>query len=555
MNLFIRVKNKKTLYPLFFTIIAFLGILFSYHYLFQTFFAMDEWSNYMHFLKLGPFNELRGEGLIGSLTGGIRVVGSASYDVYFYLFNLDIRPWHITFFALHLANTFLVYKLLRRFKLPQFSSFLAAFFFGIASAGEEAISWPAAGIQVLGTTLFILITIFLTLNYLTSKKTKTLVLAFIAAFMSYIFRPTGLVTPALILVLLFLFDKKISLKKIPKGVIILFFGAATIGVVRVVMMYWGKMDVLTKAVFDIFFFPLVTLTHVFISWPLMYKLGLGFVSLNYPRLLNDGLYLGTIAGFVVGDLLSVIGSSVILFFLYFLFNHSSKFNKKVLLFGLIVFCIQYLPIALNYPDRPGITYLESRHTYTSIIGISILLGLAFDFIIEKLKAKNLLKRCLLVLFLALVSVWFYKEMLVTQREVREQAFADIAIKKTFDNLQALQLPNSQKMVFYITSDRAYYSPTYNLPFKLPPAFMLPLAFYGRPFIDKEELGVLGDNNQYSNSGNKQFGYFTDITSLSMLIKEGKIDINNVVGFHFRDGSYTFVDITQQTRAQIENEIK
>jgi hypothetical protein len=183
-----------------------------------------------------------------------------------------------------------------------------------------------------------------------------------------------------------------------------------------------------------------------------------------------------------------------------------------------------------------------------------MLGVFFKYVIRKYGKGKGLKKYILFAFFILIGIWYFKEMTVTRREVLVQAIDAIAIKKTWDSLQSLKLPNSSKVVLYTQSDRNYFYPNWYFPFKLPASYMLPLALYGRPFIDRESLGKLETNNSYINSNNKQFGYFTDIKPLALLIKQGKIDINNVIGLHFIDGSYTFEDITTQTRKLIENEL-
>jgi hypothetical protein len=229
--------------------------------------------------------------------------------------------------------------------------------------------------------------------------------------------------------------------------------------------------------------------------------------------------------------------------------------KKVIIFGLIVYSLQYAVIALYYIDRGGLSYLESRHTYTSIIGISIIFGVFFNLMLKKFKTGKSLKKYIYIAFFLLFLGWLYKEMTVTRREVRAQAIDGIAIKKTWESLKSVKLPDSNKVVIYLTSDRSYYYPEYRLPFKLPAAYMLPLSFYGRPFVDKCVLGTLHYNNSFINCNDKQFGYFTDIDELTPLIKRGEIDIKSVVGLHFADGSYTFEDTTRQTHNMIENKLK
>lgn len=548
-----QIKNNKILYSTLFIIIILLGVLFSYQYIFQTYFAMDEWSFWMHFLKYGPFYVIKQTGLIGSLTGGVRFGLDLTNGIYFSLFRLNITPWHITFLTLHLINIFLLYKILRKFSLPPFSAFLASFYFAVASAGQEALSWPAAGMQVLGSTPFILIAVLLTINFNESKKKILLVLAILSAYLSFLMRPTGIVTIGLIITLIFLFYKRRNLIHLPRAVVVLGISTFVLGLFRFLIEYQDKLSLLTKAGFNVIFYPLVSLSHIFIPWRLMFRLSDGFINFYYP----DVPKIGSVSYLIVGDFISVLISLFLLFCIFLLYKRVNKFYKKVLIFGLIFFFLQFFVIALFYINRDWFTYLASRHMYIPSIGISIILGVLFNFIFTKYKSIKSIKRYIYIVLLILFGVWLYQDMTVAKQDVRGQAMDDIPIKKTYESLESLRLPNSNKMIIFLQSDRNYYSPDWHLPFKLAPPYMISLALYGGPFIDRDMLGdplLSQSKNTYINSNNKQFGYFTDIKPLAHLIKQGKIDINNVVGLHFIDGPYTFEVTTDKTRKLIENEL-
>jgi len=554
MHLLKLFKNNKFIYLTLFVILVFLGVLFSYRYIFQTYFAMDEWSQWMDIQKYGVFYDIKKAGLIGSLTGGVRFGLSLTNGIYYSLFGLNVLPWNITFLSLHLIIVFFLYIILRKFKLSPLSAFLASFYFAIASAGQETLSWPAAGMQILWSTLFIVICIFLTLRFIETNRKTFLLFAVISAYVSFLMRPTGIVTAAFIVTLIFLFYKRPNLMRIPKFVYALGFLTVAIGVGRLLTEYSDKLNQLLIAAFNIIFYPFVSLSHIFIPYRLMFRLSDSFIKFYYPVILKDS-NVDTVSHLIVGDFISVVLSFFLLILIYLLYKKVNLYHKKVIIFGLIIFFLHYVVIALYYVDRSGLSYLASRHTYTSLIGISIILGVFLNIVLSKFSTKNIYKKYLVIIFLILFGAWLFKEMTVTNREVRAQAIDDIAIKKTWDSLNSLSLPNSNKVVFYLESDRSYYYPNYYLPFKLPGAYMLSLAFYRKPFMDKEILGKLQSNNTYMNNDDKQYGYFTDIKPLALLVKQGKIDINNVVGLHFIDGTYSFRDTTQQTQEKIQNELK
>jgi hypothetical protein len=365
-------------------------------------------------------------------------------------------------------------------------------------------------------------------------------------------RPTGIVTAGLIIALIFLFYKRSDLFRLPRIAVILGIFTFILGLSRLLIEYSDKLGILIKGGFNVIFFPLVSFSHIFIPYRLMFRLSDAFINFYYPIVSKDS-NMETISHLIVSDYISIIISFLILIFIYLLYGRVDKFYKKVIIFGLILYFAQYFVIALFYTERGGLSYLESRHTYTSIAGISIILGVFFNLMLGKFKTGKSLTRYMLITLFLLIGVWLYKEMTVTRREVRAQAIDDIAIKKTWDSLKSLTLPNSNKMVLFLESDRNYFYPDWYLPFKVPASYMLPLAFYERPFIDKAMLGELRSNN-YINRNNKQFGYFTDIKPLVFSIKRGEIGIDDVVGVHFNDGLYTFEITTEKTRKLIENQL-
>ncbi len=552
MSLLNLIKNKYV-YSLIFIIITLVGVLFSYQYLFQTFFAMDEWSFWMQYLKYGPFYTITSAGPTTAFTGGIRFGLALTNDIYFSLFGLSITPWHFSFLALHLLNIFLVYKVLRKFKLMPFSAFLASFFFAIASAGQEAISWPAAGFQILGSTPFILLTILLTMNFIDSKKKKYLVLAVITSYLSFLMRPTGIVTAGLIVILIFLFYKRPNVLKIPKFVMILGSGVVLLGLFRLFTEYGDKIEILLKGGFNVIFYPLVSLSHIFIPLRLMFRISDSFINFYYPLVSKDP-NVSTISHLIVGDFISVVISIFILILIFILYRSVGKFEKKVIVFGLLFYFLQFFVIALFYTDRGGLSYLEPRHMYLPVIGVAIIFGVFFNKLIEKYKTTKSMRKYIYILVFVLFGLWLCKEMTITRREVLFQAIDDIAIKKTWESLQAVKTPNSKKVIVYQTSDRSYFYPDFHLPFKIRAAYMLPLAFNGKPFVDKCQLGKLNFNNTYNECNGTQFGYFTEMEELVPLIKSKKIDKNNVIGLHFVDGSYEFKDTTGETQNIIKEKL-
>ena len=115
----------------------------------------------------------------------------ALFNVSYLLFGLNSLPLRILSLVIHLINIVLVYKLIDiLFKSKKLALF-TSFFFGISAANVGSLFYLAGGIQSLGATIFILLTIILFLN----RKFLTSFFMFILALGSH---ELSIVTPAIL---------------------------------------------------------------------------------------------------------------------------------------------------------------------------------------------------------------------------------------------------------------------------------------------------------------------------------------------------------------------
>ncbi len=123
------------------------------------------------------------------------------YLNFYNLFGLNALPFRILQFALLFANVWLTYILMNRLFKRKELSFLVALFVGISSANVSILYYLAGGIQALGATFFVLLTVFLYLKYLEKRKLAWKVVSFGTFFLAIASHETSV---ALIPVLLFL---------------------------------------------------------------------------------------------------------------------------------------------------------------------------------------------------------------------------------------------------------------------------------------------------------------------------------------------------------------
>ena len=113
-------------------------------------------------------------------------------------------------------NSFLIYYLVTKIFQKKYLSFFVAFFYSVSSAQVSPLYYLAGGIQVLGATLFILLSLIFWREYLYNKKNKYLLLTFISFILALGSHELSVVIPLLIFglsVALLSFKKALSFYK------------------------------------------------------------------------------------------------------------------------------------------------------------------------------------------------------------------------------------------------------------------------------------------------------------------------------------------------------
>ncbi len=88
-----------------------------------------------------------------------RPIFNAALIFQYHLFGLDTVGWHVVSILLHLAVTFLVYRLARRWDMSQQTATAAALMFGLHPIHSESVAWisglpdPLAALFILGSLL------------------------------------------------------------------------------------------------------------------------------------------------------------------------------------------------------------------------------------------------------------------------------------------------------------------------------------------------------------------------------------------------------------------
>lgn len=139
------------------------------------------------------------------------------YNIFYSLFGLNVLPFRIFQFLIHFVNIYLVFKFVQKIYKKTVVSFFSAFFFGICAANVASFYYLAGGIQTMGATLFILLSLLFFDKYLSNNKFKYKIFSFGTFLLALASHEQAAVIPLLIAGLILVRCKfKDSLKKIFK---------------------------------------------------------------------------------------------------------------------------------------------------------------------------------------------------------------------------------------------------------------------------------------------------------------------------------------------------
>lgn len=151
-------------------------VLILYHSALLTYFAQDDFFTFKVSQTDGSFKQF--VNLFGFHTFQEREIAfyrpifrEALFNTFYSLFGLNPYPFRILQFVLLFLNSFLAYLLIKKFFDNEKLSFFVAFFYAVSSAQISPLYYLTGGIQVLGATTFLLLTLILSF--------KNLLLAFV----------------------------------------------------------------------------------------------------------------------------------------------------------------------------------------------------------------------------------------------------------------------------------------------------------------------------------------------------------------------------------------
>lgn len=200
--------SKNILALLFIFVIVFL----LYHPVFGVYFSQDD---FFHFQasqtdgSLGAFINLFGFPTFEERGYAFYrpIFREGFYNLYYSLIGLNALPFRLISFLIHFVNIFLVFSFMERLFKKRAISLFIAFFFGITAANVGVLYYGAGGIEALGVTMLLLLSLLFFWGYLEGEGKRFKIFSFVAYLFALGSHELGAITPVLLAGLVFIREK------------------------------------------------------------------------------------------------------------------------------------------------------------------------------------------------------------------------------------------------------------------------------------------------------------------------------------------------------------
>ncbi|MFN8354353.1 MAG: tetratricopeptide repeat protein [Spirosomataceae bacterium] len=270
--------------------------------------------------------------------------------------------YHFDNLLLHIANSLLVFELLKRMSSNFWASFVAGLLFGIHPLHVESVTWITERKDVL-YCLFLLLSLWQYLNFRETEQRKALLLSIVFFVCSCLSKGMAVVLPVILIITdYYIFKRPLSAKlildKIPYFVIALIFGIVAINAQKDIGADASKFMKETYGAGDRFFFLCYNFAFYWIKMLLPLNLSLIYPYPDPGKL--TAMYYAT--PLIMAALIGLI------FWL-------GKRDKMVWWSG-VYFVVCILPVVQLIPI--GSTIVAERYFYVSSLGPLFLLGWVAD---------------------------------------------------------------------------------------------------------------------------------------------------------------------------------
>jgi hypothetical protein len=491
------------------------------------------------------------------------------------IFGINFPLYALLSLLVHAGNSYFVYGFARRITRNNFIAFIAGFFFALTFSHSQAVTWMSA-LPTEFAVLFALLSINYFIDFLKSKNNKKYFLSILFFLISVFSKETGVFLIIFLPLLAILYKSYDSFKNLK------LFYTAGVGYLafRIFMPPLVEVMTHTKSVAaialkntDIFFSFYYTFTFVikafseaFFSLGVLKQFSIVIADFGYPqytaqKAVGGSEYLTFIQSAATDIALYLTGLIVIIFCLatFFHFSFLKQYKKAFLIsFFLILFSI--LPITMLTGWLMSffsyVSIIESRHLYTTNIGMSIIFGFFIYWVYLSTQKRFLWKIAMKYFFMILLVIWVIVQVVV----IFNDPSTDSKTAKDRKALVALWLNETahldKKTVFYSESNVALYGfAEYMLPLQVNPAQVI-VGTYGlkqqlpEKFYKKEFLFKPLTKEWYQEYEGIGLGYFLTKKHLFQTVRENKLQKEDIIAVQYDGNMHTIHSVTAAVRAEL-----
>lgn len=290
--------------------------------------------------------------------------------------------FRIIIFLIHFINIYLVYIFVKRIASNKYLAYFVSFFFGITAANVATLYYLAGGIQTLLATTFTLFSLLLFHQYLKTKTQKLKILAFLAFVFAIVSHEQAIITPFLLIGLIYVSTNIRNIKKYLFDLLPYFLLIFILLILETSLIGFSSSEKQYQAVFSI--------KTVFNSlfWYASWALGVPETLIDFippgfklnPNLLK---YWGNYYMFIFPSF-AISLFSILIATLYLLLKKSRVFTNKFFVLSLFWFPLGLLPVIL-LPLHKSTHYLV-----ISLPAFWLIVGFIISNFYQQIKVKNLL---------------------------------------------------------------------------------------------------------------------------------------------------------------------
>lgn len=549
------MRLKMVIFPIF----LFVLILFTYSNLFLTFYQQDEW-RILGLLKADGLKALfplfSPLSLIG---GGGRLLSQPIHYIFYSLFPFQVAPFFIFAIIFHFLNSLLVFWIVKRLTYNKFLSIISSIFFATSSVSQQSVTWIAAMVQTTASGFFILLSILLYIYFIENGKKKFLYFSITTALISYFFKESSIFLFAVLPIIYLIFKKRISFFKLAKihwPLVLYGIVAVATRILDLILNARGVASFVTsdthywqKFLSHLFFYPLESLSQIFIYPSVMWYISEVFIKVNYQRLASSEIF-PVIGETIAADLASITFSLLILCILFLIYLKTREY-RKIIIFSLLFIFLSFLPFAVL---NKGNAYLDSRYFYNGIFGGAIIFALFINYIKDLLQNFKLNYKYTYALLLLFSFLFFFSQVRFIQKDINSQVLISTERKNFLSSVKNLYPKLPDNPIIYITGDSTFYAPNHRVPLQQGPGFTFMVLYYDTGVVPKELItqNFLWDiqSQGYREVRGRGFGYFWDLQELKKEIKDKGLSKNQVIGLYYNGLTKSLINTTSNIRQQL-----